>query len=44
MDSEDELSGLSSQDGFGEDMDSDDGSLGEGMSSSPIERRRNTLS
>lgn len=30
MDSEDEMSGLSSQDDFGEELDSDDGSLGEG--------------
>ena len=30
MDSEDEMSGLSSQDDFREDLDSDDGSLGEG--------------
>lgn len=31
MDSDDEMSGLSSQDDFREDLDSDDGSLGEGM-------------
>ena len=31
MDSDDEMSGLSSQDDFNEDLDSDDGSLGEGM-------------
>ena len=35
MDSDDEMSGLSSQDDFGEDLDSDDGSLGEGMHSIP---------
>ena len=31
MDSDDEMSGLSSQDDFRGDLDSDDGSLGEGI-------------
>ena len=30
MDSDDDMSGLSSQDGFNEDLDSDDGSLDDG--------------